>query len=607
MNICLLKKSKIRALAALALAFVLVCTYGQGCGDFKSAGLQPQSSSSDGKFICRASDSISANTVRRLPRVHLLNSLKEFLSRMNTNDLSIVMANAQAQLEQLPIDSMERFTTNDTILNQNHVDAIFEIAFELASILATNQGYVAQLASICGVDSSQSSLTGVCAKTFADYYIKKTFKRPVTELEVSSLLADPSSTTQAPLNLTSSDGLTIFLGRLMAHPKFYYIFNNEGLLISGSEGISGATYQLNKYELLVKLTFLYWQGPPNDYLYEKIESTDITQQEQMRTIVKYILDDPKAKMGINTFYTEWLKTPSLPLLGASGSTAYSEFSKGLNINVQGHKHRTDMIEEINDITEYYTFTPNGRYEDLIMTPFSFAKTSDLADLYGVSSLWDGNSEPTIRFPASEPRAGILTRAAFVANGTEYTNPIHKGKRIRFDILCGELPPPPANLDIKPAAQNTLNTTREIIEVATAGTPTSPNQCMSCHRFMNPLGFATENYDSLGRFRTLENKFDPLTGLLKTSLNVNTHTDAIVKSNEVKPVNDAIELSKAIVDSRVGQQCMVRKYFRYAFERTESNTNDGCTLDNMMINLDGSLKQFFESAAFQKPFLYRKVK
>ncbi len=595
---------------------VLIIFGGQGCNSFRSEKTSSSQVSSN-KFICNGSDSITPSSVRRLPKAHYLNSLKEFLSRLSGPDKDFIFSSLQARVDRLPDDSKIPFSKSDTTLTQSHVDMAFELAFDLGSLLTSSTIYTNQLASVCGADSTQNSLTGACAKNFAAYYLRKIFKRPANPTEIDFFLNDPSSTVPTPLNLTTMDGLTVFLVRLLAHPNSYYIFDNEGTLVSGTEGNPGATYRLNKYEVLAKLTYLYWESSPDDYLFDKIESVDITQPEQVKTLLKYIFNDPKSRRGIRTFYSEWLKVNGMPLLGSANSLAYDEFSKGFNINLPGHNHRADMIQEIADITDYYTFAAEGRYDDLLNTPFSFTRTADMAQIYGINNLWDGTSAPSERFPASEPRSGILTRAAFLATGTEYTNPILKGKKIQSDILCNELPPPPANLDIKPAAQNTSYTTREIVEMATAGTASNPNQCMGCHRLMNPLGFASENFDSLGRFRTAENKFNSSSGAIENSITVRTEGLAVIRNLDT-PVNDAVHLSRAIVDSGVGQECMVRKYFRYAYDRMESNFVDGCTMSDMLTNLtnqnnkgingtNGTLKQLFESAAFQTPFLYRKVK
>src|SRR5207245_10837424 len=133
-----------------------------------------------------------------------------------------------------------QFSRNDTSLTQSHAGAVFDLAYALGSLIAANSTYVDQLARVCGSGSTQASLTGNCAKTFVSYYGRKAFRRPLTSVELADLLLDPTSTTtpQANLDLATSDGITLLLVRLMGHPRFFYRLDNEGPLVSGTDGNS---------------------------------------------------------------------------------------------------------------------------------------------------------------------------------------------------------------------------------------------------------------------------------------------------------------------------------------------------------------------------------
>src|SRR4029077_18220226 len=117
----------------------------------------------------------------------------------------------------------------------------------------------------------------------------------------------------------------------------------------------------------------------------------------------------------------------------------------------------------------------------LTSPYSFARTMDLAKLYGLGSTWDGTPATLVPFPATAPRSGLLTRAAFLITGVEYTDPIIKGKNIRFKVLCNTLPPPPPTVNVVPVTQDATHTTRYLTEQVTAGTRNDPYQCMQCHQ------------------------------------------------------------------------------------------------------------------------------
>ncbi|HEX4622569.1 MAG TPA: DUF1588 domain-containing protein [Myxococcaceae bacterium] len=498
----------------------------------------------DPSFACPASGPVvSASAIRRQAKVHYVNTLREFLSPLSATDLTAVMGTIQAQIDLMPEDSSPFFSHNDTSLTPSHAGAAFEIGFALGNLLAANDTYVGELASVCGAGSTRASLTGTCANAFVTHFALKAFRRPPTAAEVADLLVDPTSTTTPPakLDLTTTQGLAPLLIRLLAHPRLFYRLDDEGALVAGTDG-SGGTYQLSKYELLSKLTYLFWDAPPTDALYLHVHNADLTQPSQRTALVSTLLGDPRARAGVGDFYAEWLGLENIPQLDSMNSLSYKTFAAGENINVAGHNHRADMIREIVDLTSHYTFNGTGRYEDLMNSPYSFARTTDLAQLYGLTTAWDCTDKTLVPFPSSAPRSGLLTRAAFLITGVEYTDPIIKGKHIRFQILCDVLPPPPPTVNVVPVKQDAVHTTRYLSEQATAGTASDPMQCMGCHQWMNPLGFATESYDSLGRYRTVEKKFDPTTGQQDGQVPVTTAVTGYLFTNDTQQLASGTDLN-----------------------------------------------------------------
>jgi hypothetical protein len=135
--------------------------------------------------------------------------------------------------------------------------------------------------------------------------------------------------------------------------------------------------------------------------------------------------------------------------------------------------------------------------------------------------------------------------------------------------------------------------------------------------MNPLGSTTENYDSLGRFRVDELKFNSTTGLQDGSVLVDTPAVGALFPGDTKVLNDGMDLNASIAQIGMGQRCMVQQYFRYTFGRQEDLVQDGCGLENMRQNMvnttgsglngeNGTILQMLSSSATQRQFLYRQV-
>ncbi len=185
-----------------------------------------------------------------------------------------------------------------------------------------------------------------------------------------------------------------------------------------------------------------------------------------------IVTDPRAKAGVSDFYRQWLKLDGISQLPSMDTPAFDAFAAGENIGAPGHDQRGEMIQEVLDMGAYYTLTMPGRYEDLMKSPYSFATGADLANIYGVSA-WDGTQQNMVTLPNG--RSGLLTRAALLISGSEYTRPIIKGKEVRFQVLCDQLSPPPASLNITPLQPDPNKRMLEIVETATASAT-----CQACH-------------------------------------------------------------------------------------------------------------------------------
>ncbi len=201
-------------------------------------------------------------------------------------------------------------------------------------------------------------------------------------------------------------------------------------------------------------------------------------------------------------------------------------------------------------------------------------------------IWDGKSEPP-EFVEPE-REGLLTRAGMVATGSLNTRPVMKGVFIRRALLCEDIPPPPANANAKPIEPTGDQTAREAI-----ASLTETGVCAGCHATMiNGLGYVTEDFDALGRFRTEEMLIDGTTGLLKGKKPVNTAAAPRIKGGDDRVAADGRDLSRWMLESGKAQSCFARVYFRFTFGRAEDLTQDACAL----ADLDAELEKGTDLAA-----------
>jgi predicted nucleic acid-binding Zn ribbon protein len=248
---------------------------------------------------------------------------------------------------------------------------------------------------------------------------------------------------------------------------------------------------------------------------------------------------------------------------------------------------------------YYTWQKPSGLASLFQSESSFGRSAELASLYGVAA-WDGVSEPPV-FVAGQ-RPGLLTRALFLSTGSPNTRPIMKGVFIRKNILCDAIPPPPPGANAKPPELEPGMTTRETVEELTE---TPGTVCAGCHAaLINALGFATESFDALGRYRT-EQRFFDASGSPTGSKPVVTSGVPHVTAVET-PAAGAADLMQQILASGKVEACLSRNFFRYTFARWEDPELDGCALEGMRKSLEngGTLVDLVMAAALDGSFRQR---
>ncbi|MEZ4447414.1 MAG: DUF1588 domain-containing protein [Polyangiaceae bacterium] len=581
-------------LLLLGSATLTACIGNIGGGDEDADVDGPVPGSSPTAFGCDPTAAeLTASPLERLARDYVRHALEELFSPLDDTARAALLASLQTRLELIPIDA----DPHAAEVTQDHVDGVFGLAIATASQVANDPATVAALLGICSGTTSEALDDPSCLDAFLRHYGRKAFRRPLTEDE----LADFAAFYQQALD-QGADGLAALLGRFVAHPNFYYRLEHEGELVAGTEG-GDATYRLTRWELLSKVTFLFWASPPTDALYDLAETTDITEDAGLEQLLEIVLADPRAERGVLGFVGEWLHLDGTLRPGSDGNLpAVQTMVEQAGVAALPTTHREDMVQEVLDLAKHYTLSTKGRLEDLLTSRYSFAKTEALASIYGVDP-WDGSAEHLVSLPEGE-RAGLLTRAAMLASNAEYTRPIIKGKVIRTQLLCQDIPPPPADLKIDPLVHPDDQTTRTSVEDAT-----SAAACQACHGSLNELGFATEGYDPLGRFRTAELRFDEA-GEVVSELPVDTTAEVTLYDGESRVVADAVELSDYIAESGVAHKCMVRHYFRFVKGREEDDQADSCELQSMLEALHddgGSIQSMLKASAQQDSFRLHRTK
>lgn len=512
-------------------------------------------------FQCDPTQAPPVQPLRRMTRAQVRNTVQDLLSKFAPTSGAAVWTAVQPSLNRLPQDllsgsirSRGGYAQFDQAVQQEHADALYELGGALGTELTRTVARRTEIFKACATNADTSD-DDACLSNFIKSFGARALRRPLTSEEVQFFrTAKRPEDTSAVAPAVLSDVVNL----IVQSPEFFYFVE---------QGQEGAEANLNAYELASRLSYHFWQAPPDDALWNAAASGELLTDAGYRAQVERLASAPRAFVAMDDFFTHWLHLEDLPeldlLLGTPRFAAYA------GSDAPGPDTREAVIEDVLAAVRYEV-KRQGSLSDLLNNRYSFARDDLLARIYK-APVWDGTSAP----PAfgSQTRPGLIGRAAFLMTGAAKTRPIMKGVTLRQDFLCESLPPPPAGAASVPVDPSADATTRERVELVTQS---AGSTCSGCHvSRINPLGFATEAFDGLGRERTAEVIFDD-EGKKVAERPVRTDSVPQVLPDDLTPSTGAADLARLLDESGRVHSCFARMSFRFSFGRREQG-GDGCGL------------------------------
>jgi hypothetical protein len=589
----------IRRLSAFnTLPTVILSGLLTACPSAKISYRDPAQLSSGALFSCApgASQSVPA-PLQRLSQLQYQNTFRDLMATRFTNPSEVAQAVAavQAQMSLFPPDYDSNFARVDTRLGQDHINSIVAVALALGNWLGQDSGRMSRFTKGCSSNADPSS----CIDGFLRDFALHVFRRPLTKAELSNF--------KTAWQQAGGDGFRYVISRILASPYFIYQVQDQ----STPDAADRRSLRLSAYELASRLSYQLWDSMPDEELFQAAASGQILNDAFYRKLVEsYFAGGPKTdriRPTFARFFREWFDLDQVPQMDPGMTAAFAKFTDGVDIHAQGVDLRSEMINEVLDLSDYYTWQEPGTLEDIFTTKANFAKGDTLAALYGTSKWIPGEKPNELGDPE---RAGVLTRAAMMASGNESTRPLHRGAFIRQRILCDELATPEdVGIDpslVTPPVMDPTKSSRQRFAEKTA-----PALCQSCHAHINPLGFAMESIDSLGRVRSQERVYDE-NGELRGTPSIDTVVEPLIEAGDHSELDGPAALSLAIAGSTKAESCFARYYFRYVYRRIESPATDGCALVKMRNAIQGNnqkpgtLREVFMQAVLDPAFKLRAV-
>ena len=373
-----------------------------------------------------------------------------------------------------------------------------------------------------------------CITDFIARFGLRAWRRPITSDEQADLLSVYRA------GADSSTGVRLLLEAFLVAPSFLY-------RVEVGVPVAGQTYRaLTSWEIASRLSYFLTGTMPDDQLLASAQADRLSTADGVATEAKRILATPAARARVAEFFAGWLDLRGVDRLQRDAA----QFPKW------DSRLPALFASESKTFATSVVFDGAGDLTTLLTAPFTYGDPS-LAAYYGgtVSSMQNGVAR--IELPPTQ-RAGLLTQAAFLATHSKEiaTDPVSRGKFVRERIFCQGLPPPPADLVIAAPEITPGTTTRERFKQHE-----SEPLCATCHQLIDPVGLVFENFDAIGQWREQEQgqPIDVSGDLTNTDV-----TGAIV---------GVVPMTAKLAQSRQVETCFVRQWFRFAFGRAESDSDD----------------------------------
>jgi cytochrome c553 len=319
-----------------------------------------------------------------------------------------------------------------------------------------------------------------CASRIVSTLARKAFRRPATDADLAPLMRFYADGLKAG---TFENGIESALTAMLSSAKFLYRAEP-----APANALPGTIYKLSDVELASRLSFFIWSSIPDEELLTLAEQRRLSAPKTLEAQVRRMLADPRSKTLTTNFAFEWLRVRDTAALDPDPYT-YPAFDAPLRAAI-----RREMEQFVDDI-----FRGDRNVVDLLSANDTFLNER-LARHYGVPNV---RGDEFRRVTLTDPnRFGLLGKASIlmVTAYPNRTSPVLRGAYILENLLGTPPAPPPPNVEAfkenKEGEQ--FKTIRQIMEAHR----TNPT-CNACHGVMDPLGFALENFDTIGMYRDVD--------------------------------------------------------------------------------------------------------
>jgi hypothetical protein len=329
-----------------------------------------------------------------------------------------------------------------------------------------------------------------CAEQILSRLARRAYRSPVGREDVQPLLAffargrDEGGSFDA--------GIELALRRLLMSPKFIFRVERDPAGVA-----PGTNYAISDLELASRLSFFLWSSIPDDELLEAAERGQLRRPEVIERQVRRMLQDPRAEALTQNFAGQWLLLRNIPA-AQPYEWKFPNFDDSLR---EAMRRETELLFD-------HVMRTDRPATELLTASYSFLNER-LARHYGIPSV-TGSDFRRVDYAEDNRRRGLLGQGSvlLITSHPQRTSPVIRGKWILTNILGTPPPEPPP--DVPPLPETPPGSRLNVLTARERMAQHRDNPvCAACHTMIDPAGFALEDFDATGRWRTLDDDGQPI--------------------------------------------------------------------------------------------------
>lgn len=457
--------------------------------------------------------------LRRLTGTQIINSVSDLLGPSAASQLSLPDTPQLHGFES--IAAAELTTTSNEVAN-------FEFTFTSALDAA-----LADLSTVSGIAPCVATPSDACYAEVAEQFGRRAWRRPLDADEIGRL-TNLGNAGRAWASGDFDQGLKYELLGILQSPNFLYMVEIGELdPKTGQRNLTG-------WELATRMSFFLVHRTPDAALLDAAEKGDLATDDGIRAAANRLLDEPEAQAALDRYFGELFYLRDLPDV-QKDPTTFPEYDDALAASME-----EGTLRFLRDLV----WTRNADARELFTSPDVFIDAKS-APIYGQASPATGWAKVTL--PPDQKRAGLLGQIGYLARFAHpsLTSPTRRGRFVQERLLCNEIPPPPpgqnTSIPEEPPGQP-MTMKQKLVQHET------DPKCASCHLDMDPIGFALENYDGIGRFRA-DDRGLPL--------------DTTGTVGNIGSFASAQDLGALLHDNPAATTCMIKNFIRGSMGHLES--------------------------------------